>query len=92
MTQPLPPPEPPPPGSVATANEPPTGVVVAQGTGIVSPGKLDAFTLPEDAAVRSRAVMRLLAGHNDDKHHPGLVDAGWPWHRARPAPGDERAG
>ena len=68
MTRPPPPSEPPPPASVATTTEAPTGVVA--GPGFVSPGKLDALTLPEDAAARSRAVMRLLAGHNDDKLIP----------------------
>lgn len=68
-----PPPPPPPPPPPATASAVAThgpSVVAEPAPELVLPGKLEEHTLPADAAERQKAVMRLLAGHHDDKLIP----------------------
>lgn len=70
-TQPPPPPPASPPSSaVASASAAPPVVAADPGPGLISPGKLDAYVLPADRPARDKALMRLLAGHHDDRLIP----------------------
>jgi hypothetical protein len=70
-TQPPPPPPTPPPSSAVATTSATAAVAVAEpGPGLVSPGKLDAHVLPAERPARDKALMRLLAGHSDDKLIP----------------------